>query len=77
MLKRLLGGFATNGQMVASARRAQAVVALCRALLSERGEVSGARLAGEVLAAYRSLDEPALDLFSSSWSPHLADRNDF
>jgi malonyl-CoA decarboxylase len=63
MLKRLLGGFAADGQIVASARRAQSVVALCRALLSERGEVSGARLASEVLAAYRSLDEPALDLF--------------
>jgi malonyl-CoA decarboxylase len=32
-------------------------------LLSERGEVSGARLAREALAAYRALDESSLGLF--------------
>jgi malonyl-CoA decarboxylase len=32
-------------------------------LLSERGEVSGARLAREALAVYRALDETSVDLF--------------
>jgi len=36
---------------------------LCRALLSERGEVSGARLAAEVLAAYQQLDEQQVEYF--------------
>ena len=44
-------------------RRARRVIALCHALLSERGEVSGARLATDVLMAYQSLDGPALDAF--------------
>ena len=44
----------------ASARRA---IALCHALLSERGEVSGARLAREALAAYKSLDASAVTAF--------------
>ena len=39
------------------------MIALCRALLSERGEVSGARLATEALAAYQSLDDAARDAF--------------
>ena len=38
-------------------------IELCRALLSERGEVSGARLASDVLAAYRGLDDDAIELF--------------
>ena len=36
---------------------------MCHALLSERGEVSGARLATEVLAVYQSLHGQALDAF--------------
>jgi malonyl-CoA decarboxylase len=36
--------------------RTRQVVALCRALLGERGEASGAALARQVLAAYRQLD---------------------
>jgi malonyl-CoA decarboxylase len=42
---------------------AQNVIAACDALLSERGEVAGARLASEVLAAYEALDVPARDRF--------------
>jgi malonyl-CoA decarboxylase len=38
-------------------------IALCHALLSERGEVSGLRLASEVLSSYQSLDGPTLDAF--------------
>jgi malonyl-CoA decarboxylase len=47
----------------ARGRQAGRVVALCHALLSERGEVSGARLAREALSAYRALDEASLNLF--------------
>ncbi len=36
---------------------------LCDALLSGRGEVSGARVAAELLSAYRALDAPARDAF--------------
>jgi malonyl-CoA decarboxylase len=35
----------------------QALLVLCRALLSERGEVSGTALAGEVLTHYRGLNQ--------------------
>ncbi|MEQ1757253.1 MAG: malonyl-CoA decarboxylase [Vicinamibacterales bacterium] len=45
------------------AQRAGRVLALCEALLSERGEVSGARLASYALSAYRSLDPAARELF--------------
>ncbi len=37
-------------------RTAKKTIALCRSLLSERGEVSGSRLAAEALDAYLSLD---------------------
>src|SRR5467141_1533422 len=46
--------------VVRSARR---VASICHELLSQRGEVSGAFIAREALAAYQSLDEPALDVF--------------
>jgi malonyl-CoA decarboxylase len=39
------------------------VVALCDALLSEQGEVSGARLAAYALSAYQSLEPRARELF--------------
>jgi malonyl-CoA decarboxylase len=56
------------GRLLRSLRRpsspdADRVVALCQALLSERGEVSGARLAAEALAAYQSLDDAVRDAF--------------
>ncbi len=44
-------------------RRARETIEVCRALLSERGEVSGAALAREVLAAYRALPAAALKPF--------------
>jgi malonyl-CoA decarboxylase len=47
----------------APVRGARRAISLCHALLSERGEVSGARLAREALAAYQALDESALDVF--------------
>lgn len=44
-------------------RAARRSISLCHALLSERGEVSGKRLAREALAAYQALEEPALGIF--------------
>jgi malonyl-CoA decarboxylase len=49
-------------------------MALCRALLSERGEISGARLAGETLAVYHSFDQAGraafFDSLAAEFSPH-------
>mgnify|MGYP003705679041 CR=1 FL=1 len=45
-----------------AAREAQRVIELCQALMSERGEVSGARIATETLQAFKALDETALPL---------------
>ena len=44
-------------------RQATLAIRRCRALLSERGQVSGARLAAEAVAAYRSLRAPAIGAF--------------
>jgi len=44
-------------------RHTRKAVALCRALLSQRGEASGAAIAREVLAAYDALQGPALEAF--------------
>ena len=49
-----------NGSAPQAARK---VIALCNHLLSERGEISGIRLAGEALAAYQNLDGAARDTF--------------
>ena len=45
------------------ARQVEHTIELCRALLSERGEVSGARLATEVLGAYQQLDDEQVECF--------------
>jgi malonyl-CoA decarboxylase len=54
-------------------RHTRKTVALCHALLSERGEASGAALAREALAAYRMLSGPALhaffDILTQEFSP--------
>jgi malonyl-CoA decarboxylase len=47
-------------------RNAKKTVALCRSLLSERGEVSGIRLAAEALDAYQALDERGRRAFFES-----------
>ena len=47
----------------AAVRAARQAISLCHALLSERGEVSGARLAREALASYQGLEGVALDTF--------------
>jgi malonyl-CoA decarboxylase len=45
------------------AHRAERAIELCHALLSERGEASGARLAADVLNAYQALDEEDVERF--------------
>lgn len=56
-----------------AARIARKAIALCRSLLSERGEVSGSRLAAEALEAYQALDAPGrlafYELLSREFSP--------
>jgi len=52
-----------RGGSRATGRHAGRVIGLCHALLSERGEVSGARLARDTLSAYRALDEAGLGVF--------------
>jgi malonyl-CoA decarboxylase len=47
----------------AATTKADELTALCHALLSHRGEVSGARLAADALALYRSLEPEEVDLF--------------
>ncbi len=63
--KRIFGTFAqaSGSHLPESVRDARHVISMCHALLSERGEVSGARLATEVLAAYRSLEPRTLEIF--------------
>ena len=48
------------------ARTSKKAIALCHSLLSERGEVSGSRLAAEALDAYQSLDDRARRAFFES-----------
>jgi malonyl-CoA decarboxylase len=57
-LRRLLGRTRSG-----AGRATQQLVALCEALLGERGEVSGAALARQALAAYQELDERGRDEF--------------
>ena len=44
-------------------RKARNAISMCHSLMSERGEVSGARMAREALVAYQALDEKALAIF--------------
>ena len=44
-------------------RNTRKTVTLCRALVSQRGEASGAALAREMLAAYNTLQGPSLEAF--------------
>src|SRR5262249_24802542 len=71
-LFRSLGGRPGNAPP-AAVRRARHAISLCHALMSERGEVSGARIAREALAAYQELDDAALgiyfDLLVKEFSP--------
>jgi malonyl-CoA decarboxylase len=49
-----------------AARTARKTIALCHSLLSERGEVSGSRLATEALDAYQGLDDRGRRTFFES-----------
>ena len=60
-IKRLFTPAAKTGST--ADRHTRRTVSLCHALLSERGEASGAALAREALAAYRMLAGPALSAF--------------
>jgi hypothetical protein len=64
-IKRLFAPAAKTGSK--PDRHTRRTVALCHALVSERGEASGDALAREALAAYRMLAGPALTAFSMSW----------
>lgn len=59
-----------------AARHAREVVQLCHALMSERGEVSGAAIARDLLAAYAALPANAhtafLQLLAEEFSPDAA-----
>jgi malonyl-CoA decarboxylase len=62
-----------NPPSKAAVRAGRRAIELCHALMSERGEVSGARLAREALAAYQTLDATAaavfFDLLAEEFSP--------
>ena len=62
---RILGSLtgAAAARTPANLRDARRAIALCHVLLSERGEVSGLRIARELLSAYRSFDAQTLDTF--------------
>ncbi len=64
-LKRLLGSVSRPAGALSAtdARKARLVIAGCHALLSERGEASGASLAREALAAYQQLEGASLEAF--------------
>ncbi len=74
-LKRLFGETTAKPGAVppVDARKTRNAIELCRALLSERGEASGASLAREALAAYQGLEGASLeaffDLLASEFSP--------
>jgi malonyl-CoA decarboxylase len=62
-IKRLIRSVASPNAQDRAVRQATHTIELCRALLSERGEVSGAALAREALAAYNGLPGPAIPAF--------------
>ncbi len=56
-------GGASTGSLADEAAQVRATIARCHDLLSDRGGVSGARLANDVLAGYASLDAAARAAF--------------
>ena len=66
-LRRLLGRSRSG-----VGRDTQHLVSLCEALLGERGEVSGAALARQALAAYQGLDERCRDEFFDALAQEFA-----
>jgi malonyl-CoA decarboxylase len=76
-IKRLVRSVVTPNERRRAQRQARQAVELCRALISERGEVSGAVLARDALAAYNALAPASLpvflDLLVSEFSPDTAE----
>jgi malonyl-CoA decarboxylase len=72
-IKRLIHSVAHPDEQARARRHARQAIALCHALLSERGEVSGVALARDALAAYRDLADAALpyffDLLATEFAP--------
>jgi malonyl-CoA decarboxylase len=72
-IRRLVRSVVSPNERRRAQRHARQAIELCRALISERGEVSGAMLARDALAAYNSLAPAALpaffDLLVSDFSP--------
>ena len=60
VLNRLFASRSSAARAAVSLEQADRAIALAHALISERGEVSGARRATELLALYQSLDDTAL-----------------
>ncbi len=61
--KRLVRSVVPSRERARAERQANQLVQFCHSLLSERGEVTGAALARDTLAAYRALPESALPAF--------------
>jgi len=62
-LRRLVRSVVNPAERRRAQRRAQQAIELCHALISERGEVSGALLARDALAAYNALPQAAQPAF--------------
>jgi malonyl-CoA decarboxylase len=60
-IRRLLGRLSSVER--APDLEAPRAIEICRALLSERGEVSGGRLAAEVIASYQAMSPAAVEVF--------------
>jgi malonyl-CoA decarboxylase len=76
-IKRLVRSVVTPNERRRAQRQARQAIELCRTLLSEKGEVSGAALARDALAAYNGLAPAALpvflDLLVTEFSPDTAE----
>ena len=62
-LKRIFRSLARPSALAGPDRGARELIAACHALMSERGEVSGVRMAKDVFAKYQALDLPARERF--------------
>src|SRR5688500_6543874 len=76
-LKRLVRSVVNPSERRRAEKRAQAAIELCHALISERGEVSGAVLARDALAAYNALSDaaqpPFFDRLVAEFAPDRAE----
>src|SRR5678816_1630201 len=63
MLNRLFASRSSAARNAVALEQADRAIALAHALISERGEVSGARRATELLALYQTLEGSALERF--------------